>query len=599
MEQSLCSLAYKGSIPEAITEAKNQRKLFVVYISGNDSESSRLENSTWTDLNVADSVSKYCILLHIPEESTDAANFSALYPQKSVPCITAIGFNGVPLWQNEGFVSAEVLASSLEKVWFGLQIQETTATVLSAALASKNSEPSTSGVPTTVSTDEESSSITAVLSDQGSSSSTAVPWPLIDENGQSQVAVEIASNMMNESKGRDCKFEDKLKDLEDKTSSKPFDANELECVGDKKSSCSSSTEAAQGSQGVAMKDQNNSGGGDHISSIAEGGGPRGITVNQSGVLGGGSQASSIEQNEAVKVGKGEAEDEKKVDVFEHCTRVNKSSDTHFPREVTVNQSGISGGDSQAFSIEENEAVQVVKGEAEEVKKVDAFEHAKRVNNSSDAHLNIRLPNGTSLQEMFSVTSTLRIVKDYVDENQGSGIGSCDLAIPYPRKVFTEQDLSKPLSELGLFDRQALIVVPHQQGTGHLRGISSLSDQTDSRTIVNAPDGSNGSYFSLVKRVFSFINPFSYFGGSASSSSSGEQSQNGMWQYSPNPTVRSNFTQSTSESGRNEGERRRPPASRFGSNIHTLKHDEDDERFSDRNKFWNGNSTQYGGNDDSK
>lgn len=97
--------------------------------------------------------------------------------------------------------------------------------------------------------------------------------------------------------------------------------------------------------------------------------------------------------------------------------------------------------------------------------------------------------------------------------------------------YFHSDLSKPLSELGLFDRQALIVVPHQQGTGHLRGISSLSDQTDSRTIVNAPDGSNGSYFSLVKRVLSFINPFSYFGVSASSSSSGEQSQNGMWQYS--------------------------------------------------------------------
>lgn len=97
--------------------------------------------------------------------------------------------------------------------------------------------------------------------------------------------------------------------------------------------------------------------------------------------------------------------------------------------------------------------------------------------------------------------------------------------------YFHSDLSKPLSELGLFDRQALIVVPHQQGTGHLRGISSLSDQTDSRNIVNTPNGSNGSYFSLVKRVLSFINPFSYFGGSASSSSSGEQSQNDMWQYS--------------------------------------------------------------------
>ena len=34
MEQSLVSLTYKGTIPEAINEAKKQRKLFVVYISG-------------------------------------------------------------------------------------------------------------------------------------------------------------------------------------------------------------------------------------------------------------------------------------------------------------------------------------------------------------------------------------------------------------------------------------------------------------------------------------------------------------------------------------------------------------------------------------
>lgn len=33
--RSLSSLTYKGSIPEAINEAKKQKKLFVVYISGN------------------------------------------------------------------------------------------------------------------------------------------------------------------------------------------------------------------------------------------------------------------------------------------------------------------------------------------------------------------------------------------------------------------------------------------------------------------------------------------------------------------------------------------------------------------------------------
>ncbi|CAN6580411.1 unnamed protein product [Malus baccata var. baccata] len=487
MEQSLTSLTYKGSIPEAITEAKKQRKLFVVYISGKNDESSRLENSTWTDLNVADSVEKYCILLHIPEESTDAANFSAIYPQKSVPCITAIGYNGVQLWQNEGFLSAEALASSLEKAWLGLHIQETTATVLSAALASNKSEPSTSGVPNAVSTGEESSSN----------------------------AVDAASDTVMKNKARDCKIES-----------------------------SSSTKSAQGVHEVAMEDLNKSGG-DIVNPVAEGGysGPEKTTVNHSVVSGEGSQAVSNVKSEVVQVDKGEAEDDKKVDTFENCTRVSRSS---------------------------------------------------------DVHLNIRLPNGVSLKEKFSITSTMRMVKDYVDENQGSGIGNYDLAIPYPRKIFCDQDLSKSLSDLGLFDRQALIVVPRQKGTSYLSGTSAFSDQTDSRNTVSSSDGSNGGYFSYAKRFLSYFNPLSYLGGGASSSSSGQQSENGTWEYSPNPTRRNSVTQNASTSGKSEEKKsRKPPASGFGSNIHTLKRDEDDERFSDRNSFWNGNSTEYGGNDDSK
>lgn len=80
---------------------------------------------------------------------------------------------------------------------------------------------------------------------------------------------------------------------------------------------------------------------------------------------------------------------------------------------------------------------------------------------------------------------------------------------------------------------------------------------------------------------------------------------------PNPTLQNNMTgrerpqshhssnQSTSATGRDDGKMGQPTTSRFGSNIHTLKHDEDDGRFNDRNSFWNGNSTQYGGGNDDK
>lgn len=39
---------------------------------------------------------------------------------------------------------------------------------------------------------------------------------------------------------------------------------------------------------------------------------------------------------------------------------------------------------------------------------------------------------------------------------------------------------------------------------------------------------------------------------------------------------------------------------WGGNIHTLKRDDDDEnRFKRGNAFWNGNSTEYGGDDSKK
>lgn len=81
---------------------------------------------------------------------------------------------------------------------------------------------------------------------------------------------------------------------------------------------------------------------------------------------------------------------------------------------------------------------------------------------------------------------------------------------------------------------------------------------------------------------------------------------------PNPALQNNFggrdrpnsnnfsNQSSPATGRDDGKKRKPTTSSgYGSNVHTLKRDEDDGRFNDRNSYWNGNSTQYGGNNDGK
>uniref|UniRef100_A0A5B7BW25 UBX domain-containing protein n=1 Tax=Davidia involucrata TaxID=16924 RepID=A0A5B7BW25_DAVIN len=541
MERSISSLAFKGSISEAIVEAKRQRKLFVVYISGDDAESIRLENSTWTDLNVAESLSKYCILLHISEGSTELAQFSALYPQKSVPCITAIGYNGVQLWQNEGFVSAENLASSLEKAWLSLHIQETTATFLTAALASKKSEPHASGFSNTVSFE------------QGSSSSTDVPSPLTSMHVQSSEAGPLAdSEIIKENKGCENTFEEMSSKLGDQAS--PGSVDELES-GEVEQPITS-TEPAKESLNPVKRDQNNAGVGHMTFNVKD-------------------ECTGSEEN---------------LNVINHHS------------EVTTEV-------SRGVANETSEVVQDKKVETVQNEKADVLD--SYTNKSTDVHLNIRLPDGSSLQEKFSVMSTVRMVKDYVDENQASGIGTYDLAIPYPRKVFNDQDLSKTLSELGLFNRQALIVVPHRGAIGHHRGGSSSRNQTISTTDDVSSTGSNEGYLAFVKRILSYMNPLSYLGGGASSSNSATESQSSTWQYSPNPTLQNNLrgtgrpnsmessNQGTATTSGNNSKSRQQTSSRFGGNIHTLKHDEDDSQFSDRNAFWNGNSTQYGGNNDGK
>lgn len=93
---------------------------------------------------------------------------------------------------------------------------------------------------------------------------------------------------------------------------------------------------------------------------------------------------------------------------------------------------VSGGGSKSMNTEVNQVERGANNEDEADKRVN------RVNKSNDVYLNIRMPDGVNLQEKFSVTSTLRLVKDYIDEHHEGVIGLYDLAIPYPRNVYSDQ-----------------------------------------------------------------------------------------------------------------------------------------------------------------
>lgn len=549
MERSIASLTHKGSVSDAIAEAQKQKKLFVVYISGNDEDSRRLEQSTWVDDSVGESISKYCIFLHLINGSIDVLQFSAIYPQKSVPSITAVGYNGVMLWQHEGYINGENFVGSIEKAWATLHLQDTAVTLLTAALASKKPEPLNS-----------SSRDIA----EGSSSGLDIAST---STGKSAESLEDSS--LNDSK---------LPEDRPVSDSKLPEGQMVTEPEDQKNTAGSAPETSSQSGTVAD-----------------------IEIN-------GDEQAYSENNTRGEVLCGESRD-----VLNPLSG-NDVDVSIAPKESTAldesctEASAVSMKKATACSHESSQIATTAKEEKAKNQEVAEPTERSKAMKSDDIYLSIRLPNGANLQRKFTMMDTLRSVKNYVDENQISDVRSYDLAVPYPRKVFNEQDMNTVLSELGFAARQALIVVPHRQAALPQRGTSSLHDNQNVASQINSTD-ENGSYFAFVRRVLGYVNPFSYLGGSASATNSEPAPSEGYQIYRPDPAFQGQQrpdavapsgpfgqNQQNLSSDSNTGEIRRRTSRPFGSNVHTLRHDEDDFQSRDRNTFWNGNSTQFGGDD---
>ncbi|XP_068117575.1 UBX domain-containing protein 1 [Hyperolius riggenbachi] len=73
-------------------------------------------------------------------------------------------------------------------------------------------------------------------------------------------------------------------------------------------------------------------------------------------------------------------------------------------------------------------------------------------------IQIRLLDGTALSQTFRAREQLAAVRLYVELNwPGAPQGPFDFMTTFPRRVFTEDDMEKPLQELGLVPSSVLIV----------------------------------------------------------------------------------------------------------------------------------------------
>ncbi|KAK7492298.1 hypothetical protein BaRGS_00016395 [Batillaria attramentaria] len=76
-------------------------------------------------------------------------------------------------------------------------------------------------------------------------------------------------------------------------------------------------------------------------------------------------------------------------------------------------------------------------------------------------LQIRLTNGQALTQSFSAKEPLAAVRVYIEMNRTDGNGPFSLMTSFPRKVFSTEDMEKPLNQLGLVPSAVLIVTKTQ------------------------------------------------------------------------------------------------------------------------------------------
>lgn len=108
-------LWFEGSIPDAISLAKQRNSVFVVVITGEDEQSSQLMSS-WEDVQVSEMAQNCCVAIRVDAKSDTCVQFSQIYPVVCIPSSFFIGDNGIPLEVIAGSVSVEELTKRIQRV---------------------------------------------------------------------------------------------------------------------------------------------------------------------------------------------------------------------------------------------------------------------------------------------------------------------------------------------------------------------------------------------------------------------------------------------------------------------------------------------------
>ncbi|XP_040458714.1 UBX domain-containing protein 4 isoform X2 [Falco naumanni] len=391
---------FGGSIPAAIAAAKQRSSVFVVFVSGEDEQSTEMA-ARWEDEKVTEAASDGFVAIKIDSKSEACLQFSQIYPVVCVPSSFFIGDNGIPLEVIAGSVSVEELVTRIHKV---RQMH----TVKGQPLENGSRSPAPCHSSQSDGAPENTQSRAAELCDSPESVTSETIRPSADGANLGQASQEAANSSDGQVSDAQpvndltLKVERITKKLEERREEKRKEEEQKEIK----------KEIERRKTGKEMLEY-----------------------------------------------KRRQEEELTKRMLEERNR--EKAEEKAARERIRQQIAMDRAERAARFAKSKEEAEAAKAAALQAKQaeIEARKEASQKERSAIARIQFRLPDGSSFTNQFPSEARLEEARQFAAQTVGNAYGNFSLATMFPRREFTKEDYGKKLLELELAPSASVVLLP--------------------------------------------------------------------------------------------------------------------------------------------
>lgn len=395
-------LWFQGAIPAAIASAKRSGAVFVVFVAGDDEQSTQMAAS-WEDEKVTEASNDSFVAIKIDTKSEACLQFSQIYPVVCVPSSFFIGDSGIPLEVIAGSISADELVKRIHKVQQMHSLRGETTVANGSQSESSVSSPSASFEPNDASENSPSRNVEfcqTPLTSPGTKSDTATGGETSSHAAPSQEPSECSNQRPAED--LTVRVERLTKKLEERREEKRKEEEQREIK----------KEIERRKTGKEMLDY-----------------------------------------------KRKQEEELTKRMLEERNR--EKAEDRAARERIKQQIALDRAERAARFAKTKEEVEAAKAavllakQAEMEGKRESYARER----STIARIQFRLPDGSSFTNQFPSDAPLEEARQFAIQTVGSTYGNFSLATMFPRREFTKEDYKKKLLDLELAPSASVVLLP--------------------------------------------------------------------------------------------------------------------------------------------